>query len=486
MWHPTVTAPGSNIVSDRASTGFAGDVEDVASGPNPNPVDPQDASRYATSNGTSMASPHVAGVVALMQQASFARRHVYLTPDQVKNVLQNTAVSRDAARGPGGLPDYQQYTMGAGYVDAKRAVEAAAAGTSLGGYNPHVKYDVRTFGGSVTPLQTVTTTYNVLPGAISLDVMADWAQNANDLDLDLFDPAGNLFRSTVLQCSPGDEFNGYSSFCTQVANERITVPGPAAGTWRAVVKSTAGADTAKGLWSTAYADTVVTSPPPAAATLTLTAATPASATGQADKLTATVRDASGNPVPNAPVTWTSTGTGFVTTAETTTHADGTVMAQANSWSAGTQTVTARSGTAAGSTSITWVGPTLPGPGNTPGKASGGGWILNPGKQHFSLHAEYRAGDTSASGEMNFDDHVGTGVRSTGVATFIALGHQVSFAGPATRNGTAGYHYQVDVTDNGEPGTTDTFHLAVTSDTDPTFHYDTQGLLAGGNIQVWSG
>jgi subtilisin family serine protease len=75
---------------------------------------------YRTISGTSMATPHVAGVAALMQQAALANLGRYLTPAEVRNVLQNTAVSNEGAAS--GLPNYQGYTMGAGLVDALAAV----------------------------------------------------------------------------------------------------------------------------------------------------------------------------------------------------------------------------------------------------------------------------------------------------------------------------------------------------------------------------
>jgi serine protease AprX len=128
LWRPTVTAPGYHVVAARAATGFLTHAADLAA-PNPDPIDPEDLDRYASGSGTSMASPHVAGLVALLQQAARESRGVWLTPDEVRDILVATAVSEDPARGPGGLPTYQRYTMGAGYVDASAAVQAAASGS---------------------------------------------------------------------------------------------------------------------------------------------------------------------------------------------------------------------------------------------------------------------------------------------------------------------------------------------------------------------
>jgi serine protease AprX len=66
---------------------------------------------YTCASGTSMATPHVTGVVALMQEAAGGR----LTPDQVATVLTQTARP---------LPGFAEWEVGAGYVDALAAVNA--------------------------------------------------------------------------------------------------------------------------------------------------------------------------------------------------------------------------------------------------------------------------------------------------------------------------------------------------------------------------
>lgn len=66
---------------------------------------------YAVFSGTSMATPHVAGVVALMKSANKK-----LTPDQVKTILQQTAMP---------LTPNGQNELGAGLVNAEAAVRAS-------------------------------------------------------------------------------------------------------------------------------------------------------------------------------------------------------------------------------------------------------------------------------------------------------------------------------------------------------------------------
>ncbi|MFX0211713.1 MAG: S8 family serine peptidase [Candidatus Hodarchaeota archaeon] len=92
---PEIVAPGANIVSCRASGTNTG-----------SPVD----DNWTEADGTSMACPHVAGVVALMLD-----KNKQLTSSQVKAILMETAVDI------GATPN----EMGAGRVDALAAVNAS-------------------------------------------------------------------------------------------------------------------------------------------------------------------------------------------------------------------------------------------------------------------------------------------------------------------------------------------------------------------------
>lgn len=104
---PTVTAPGVLVVSTRAISpiGVIGTDDDVLGG-----IAPQHLPYYTTLSGTSMAAPHVAGIVALMLDADPTLR-----PLKIKAILQATAMS---------IP-YEPWEVGAGYVDAFAAVTRA-------------------------------------------------------------------------------------------------------------------------------------------------------------------------------------------------------------------------------------------------------------------------------------------------------------------------------------------------------------------------
>lgn len=101
---PDITAPGVDIISTCSSTAT---VLTCPSG-----------SRYLTLSGTSMATPHVSGSVALLLQAARASG-VTLTPAQVKNLIQDSSRILQPATGQ---PDVDIYQQGAGLVRIDRAI----------------------------------------------------------------------------------------------------------------------------------------------------------------------------------------------------------------------------------------------------------------------------------------------------------------------------------------------------------------------------
>ncbi len=99
---PNIVAPGSNIQSSVTGGG------------------------YGTMSGTSMAGPHVAGLVALMISAEPRLRGQV---DTIRDLIQQTAVpiANDQACGDTGAQDIPNNTFGYGRIDAKAAVDAIAS-----------------------------------------------------------------------------------------------------------------------------------------------------------------------------------------------------------------------------------------------------------------------------------------------------------------------------------------------------------------------
>lgn len=97
---PDITAPGSFIVSAKGSNGTA-------------------SNDYHSLSGTSMATPHVAGIVALMLEAN-----QNLTPAEVREILHETAEAKGIPYDPS-LSDKYNTSFGWGMVDAYAAVQRA-------------------------------------------------------------------------------------------------------------------------------------------------------------------------------------------------------------------------------------------------------------------------------------------------------------------------------------------------------------------------
>ena len=116
--------------------------------------------------------------------------------------------------------------------------------------------------------------------------------------------------------------------------------------------------------------------------------------------------------------------------------------------------------------------------------TGGGWIIaetTGGKGTFGLVAGNKPDDSSMGHLVYIDHAIDLRVQSAsiifnGTCTF-------SGTGTGTMGGVSGpVNFTVSVTDNGEPGTNDTFQINVTG----TFQYDSSFspvLLSGGNIQA---
>ncbi|WP_165347126.1 S8 family peptidase [Gottfriedia acidiceleris] len=134
---PEITAPGVGIVAARAAGTYIGI-----------PID----ANYTNLNGTSMATPHIAGAAAILKQ-----RHPEWTGEHIKQVLAGTAVSKTP---------YQAYQQGGGRVDVVQALNA----------NVYSSPAVVSMGASVDKLKEQTFKY-VNPS--DSDVTLNLALSAN-------------------------------------------------------------------------------------------------------------------------------------------------------------------------------------------------------------------------------------------------------------------------------------------------------------------
>ncbi|WP_225764675.1 S8 family peptidase [Stenotrophomonas sp. Marseille-Q4652] len=179
-----IAAPGSNIYSTLNSG---------TQGPG--------SESYASYNGTSMATPHVAGVVALMQSVA----PTPLTPAQVESIIKSTATP---------FPSTPSQPIGAGIVNAYAAVQAAAGG---GGGNPNPDPDPGTgnalqknvartgLSGAANSAQYYTVT---VPSGSSLVI----TMSGGTGDADLYVRKGSQPTTWTYNCRP--YLNGNNETCT--------------------------------------------------------------------------------------------------------------------------------------------------------------------------------------------------------------------------------------------------------------------------------
>jgi serine protease AprX len=199
--HPDITAPGVSIVAARAATGAVTP---------PYEGDLQYGAFYSSISGTSMATPHMSGVVALMLEVNPS-----MNLDSVLKTLTGTATP---------MPN-PSWEAGAGYVNAFGAIEEAhlIAGTR----STLVTEAVGAWKGEVgLALDGVTasehaSTITVPSGSTSLRIKTEWGNPVLDLDLYVYGPNGELAATSAEAGTTGEE---------------AIIPAPAAGSYKVVLK----------------------------------------------------------------------------------------------------------------------------------------------------------------------------------------------------------------------------------------------------------
>jgi Mg-chelatase subunit ChlD len=232
--------------------------------------------------------------------------------------------------------------------------------------------------------------------------------------------------------------------------------------------------------------TVVPGPP---ATLTLFPKADTNTVDEQHCVTATVKDAFGNPTPNIVVRFSVTGSVNTTGSATTNAAGEATFCYTGPALPGADVITAYAdtnnnnvqdvGEPSDTATKTWVIPV-----STPGcKVTYGGRITatNGDKATFGGNAMVPA--SGPQGQEQYQDHgpaVDLNVHSIDVdsVTCSADGKSASIFGTATINGSGTFDYRIDVTDNGEPGTADTYRIRLSTGYDSGVQ-----VLVGGNVQL---
>lgn len=232
---PDITAPGSAITAARALNGATSTTLLRPSSP-----------YYATISGTSMATPHVVGAVALLQEASFKATGRYLKTEAVLDILQATA--RPMFKADPGRTPYQPYEVGAGYLDVAAALGRVldrappaprpVLGCPAPGQTTQLQWSAYANEFYLT-FQPALRNYNRVDfevpagcDAASLEVRIAWNSPApEDLDLDVIKPDGAREASAAAQISGAPQ------------TEQVTVTAPAAGLYVSDVSGVLNRDT---------------------------------------------------------------------------------------------------------------------------------------------------------------------------------------------------------------------------------------------------
>ncbi|WLR55605.1 S8 family serine peptidase [Mesobacillus subterraneus] len=226
---PTVTAPGVDIVSTRV----IGPVASLAIDQDAETIEPAYLPYYTTMSGTSMATPHVAGIVALMLEAN-----PLLSPAEIKSILEQTATN---------MPGYETWEVGAGYVNAYAAIDKAFNDTSYGETlnatqtfysNVNSSTERKEFSVDYNPLTFISKNqyeFTVEEGMSSLMAKVNGAglmeQTGNPINLVLIAPDGTEYSS------------GVSLLFPLYYDRTVSVTSPAPGAWKAEIRGLRGADT---------------------------------------------------------------------------------------------------------------------------------------------------------------------------------------------------------------------------------------------------
>lgn len=189
--HPDITAPGVAIYSTRTKT-----VGITVLDPLPNPVNPLWTPFYTMMDGTSMATPHVSGAIALLLS-----KNPSLSPDQVMDLITANAAP---------MPGYQLHEVGYGYLDVLASFEDSLDETGnlqafLAGERLHMLEEVHGFNpNNPVPFDEMVINGSVHVGA-SEGVLTGVTVNAVEHPLDLTNNAGILYVELTVTWTPQQE-----------------------------------------------------------------------------------------------------------------------------------------------------------------------------------------------------------------------------------------------------------------------------------------
>ncbi|MFC4559072.1 S8 family serine peptidase [Virgibacillus kekensis] len=226
---PSVTAPGVDIISTRTLA----PTSSLAPDKDAELIETAYLPYYTTMSGTSMATPHVAGIVALMLEAN-----PQLSPSQVKNILQQTATN---------MPGYETWEVGAGYVNAYAAVDMAFNTTTEYGTTLNMNQSFNSNVETSTTVEDFTVDYNPVTAISDNQYTFEVEEGVNSLVAQV--NAGGLMEATgnpinlILIAPDGTEYSsGINVLFSLYFDRTVSVNSPLPGTWKAELRGLRGAE----------------------------------------------------------------------------------------------------------------------------------------------------------------------------------------------------------------------------------------------------
>jgi len=210
-----ISAPGG-----QTSTGTANGILSTLNSGTKTPV----SESYAYYQGTSMATPHIAGLVALLKSANSS-----LTPAQIESAIKTNARA---------LPGSCSGGCGAGLADAAKTVAAVTGGGTGGGsgtsFSSTAAVAIPDAGSAVQSPITVSGISGNAPSALQVTVDITHTYRG-DLVIDLVAPDGSVYG---LKASSNDSAdNVKTTYSVNASSEAAN------GIWKLKVQDVAAQDT---------------------------------------------------------------------------------------------------------------------------------------------------------------------------------------------------------------------------------------------------